>query len=180
MALCLVSGGLYAANDALDAERDRQHPVKRDRPVASGRISVAQAWVIAAAFVGLGTALSVWLGLPFLSCVAIYVALQVGYMIWLKHVVIVDMLVIAAGFVMRAIAGAAVIALQVSPWLVICTGLLALFLAAAKRRHELRAARRRVRGSPPGARRVLGRAARQLHGHAVGCDYHVLRAVHLL
>jgi len=137
VALCLVSGGLYAANDALDVERDRLHPVKRDRPVASGRVSVAQAATVAVCFVGAGGILSTWLGLPFLTCVGLYMALQVSYMLWLKHVVIVDMLVIAAGFVVRAIAGAAVISVEVSPWLVICTGLLALFLAAAKRRHEL-------------------------------------------
>ncbi len=136
-ALCLVAGGLYAANDTLDAERDRQHPVKSARPIASRRLSVTQGWAVAAVFAGLGIALSAALGIPFLACVGIYLALQVAYMLWVKHVVIIDMLVIAAGFVIRAIAGAIVIAVSVSPWLVICTGLLALFLAAAKRRHEL-------------------------------------------
>lgn len=137
VALCLVSGGLYAANDSLDAELDRQHPVKRTRPVASGRLSIAQGWIVAVSFTGLGLALSAVLGPPFLISVGIYLTLQVTYVLWMKHVVIIDMLVIAAGFVIRAIAGAEVIRVSVSPWLVICTGLLALFLAAAKRRHEL-------------------------------------------
>lgn len=136
-ALCLVSASLYAANDALDVERDRVHPIKRDRPVASGRISVAQAWVISAVLVIAGLALSMWLGWAFFACVAGYLGLQALYIVWLKNVVIVDMIVIALGFTIRAVAGAAVLAVPVSPWLVICTGLLALFLAAAKRRHEL-------------------------------------------
>jgi 4-hydroxybenzoate polyprenyltransferase len=137
VALDLVAGGLYAANDAMDAELDRQHPVKRDRPVASGRVSKAQAYSIAGVLIVSGLALSALLGLPFLACVFGYLLLQAAYAAALKHVAIVDMLVIAAGFVIRAVAGAVVIAVPVSPWLVLCTGLLALFLAAAKRRHEL-------------------------------------------
>jgi len=137
VALCFVSAALYAANDALDVERDRAHPIKRDRPVAAGRISVAQAWLIAAVLLAIGVGLSAWLGIAFLGCVAAYIIMQVLYVVWLKHVVIVDMIVIALGFTVRAVAGAAVLGVPVSPWLVLCTGLLALFLAAAKRRHEL-------------------------------------------
>ncbi len=137
VALCLVSSALYAANDALDAERDRVHPVKRDRPVASGRLSVAQAWAISGVLAVAGLGLSAWLGRGFLAMVGLYVGLQLAYMFVLKHVVIVDMIAIALGFTVRAVAGAVVIDVPVSPWLVICTGLLALFLAAAKRRHEL-------------------------------------------
>lgn len=133
----LVCAGLYAANDALDAELDRQHPVKRDRPVAAGRITKGQAFGIAAVLVAAGTGLAAMLGVPFFSAVIGYIALQVLYAAFLKHVAIVDMLVIAAGFVIRAVAGALVISVIVSPWLILCTGLLALFLAAAKRRHEL-------------------------------------------
>ena len=137
VALCFVSSSLYAANDALDAERDRAHPLKRDRPVASGRVTGLQAWVLAAGLAAIGFAGSWIIGPEFLAMVALYFALQVAYMAGLKNLVIIDMLVIALGFTVRAVAGAAAIDVPVSPWLVICTGLLALFLAAAKRRHEL-------------------------------------------
>ena len=136
VALCLVSAGMYAFNDAIDAERDRLHPVKCDRPVASGRIGKASAYAFAAACELVGITLSVALGWPFFVTVATYVVLHVLYSVWLKHITIVDMLAIAAGFVLRAVGGAAVISVPVSPWLILCTGLLALFLVAAKRRHE--------------------------------------------
>jgi 4-hydroxybenzoate polyprenyltransferase len=137
VALCLVSSGLYAINDVADAERDRQHPVKRDRPVASGRVSPTQAYVLSAVLLVAGFALSAALGLSFVAGVGTYMVLQILYAVRLKHVAIVDMLVIAGGFVIRAVAGGLVIAVPISPWLVMCTGLLALFLAAAKRREEL-------------------------------------------
>ena len=137
VALNLIAGGLYAANDALDADLDRQHPLKRSRPVASGRITPSQAWIISGVMTLLGLALAAVLGLWFLVAVVGYLLLQVSYVLLLKNVAIVDMLVIASGFVIRAVAGALVILVPVSPWLVLCTGLLALFLAAAKRRHEL-------------------------------------------
>jgi 4-hydroxybenzoate polyprenyltransferase len=137
ISLVFVSGALYAANDAIDAERDRQHPVKKNRPVASGAVSRRAAFTIAGFSMTSGLAIALLLGRDFFACVVGYIALQALYMIALKNVAILDMLVIAAGFVIRAIAGALVISVPVSPWLVLCTGLLALFLAAAKRRHEL-------------------------------------------
>jgi len=137
VAFCLVTSGLYALNDALDAERDRQHPIKRDRPVACGRVSAAQAITIAISCGAAGVALAVFIGTPFLLTVVAYLVIQFAYLAWLKNVAIVDMLAIASGFVLRAVAGAEAINVVVSPWLVLCTGLLALFLAAAKRRHEL-------------------------------------------
>ncbi len=137
VALDLVSSGMYAANDATDAELDRQHPVKRERPVAAGRLSRTQAFGISALLLLAGGALSATLGMPFFLAVVGYALLQGLYATLLKHVAIVDMLVISLGFVIRAVAGALVISVVVSPWLIVCTGLLALFLAAAKRRHEL-------------------------------------------
>lgn len=137
VALDLISGGLYAVNDALDAELDRQHPIKSRRPVAGGELSKAQAFTIGGLLLLAGFALSAALGWQFLAAVAGYALMQLLYGAWLKHVAIVDMLTIAFGFVLRAVAGALVIAVEVSPWLVLCTGLLALFLATAKRRHEL-------------------------------------------
>jgi 4-hydroxybenzoate polyprenyltransferase len=137
LALDLISGGLYAVNDALDAERDRHHPLKRERPVASGAISKAQAYAIGGVMLTGGIGIALALGWGFSAAVAGYLVLQLLYGVLLKHVAIVDMLSIALGFVLRAVAGALVISVPVSPWLVLCTGLLALFLASAKRRHEL-------------------------------------------
>lgn len=135
--LCMVSSGLYAFNDAMDAERDRMHPVKRNRPVARGAITARFSAGLATALTLGGIAGSAALGYPFLVAVATYASVQILYTSWFKNVAIVDVLVIASGFVIRAVAGAWVIDVPVSPWLVLCTGLLALFLATAKRRHEL-------------------------------------------
>lgn len=137
ISFCLVSSSLYALNDVIDAERDREHPVKRDRPVASGRMSASTALMISAVLLVFGVALGFAVGRPFLAVLAGYLVLQLLYVFALKNIAIVDMLAIAAGFVLRAVAGAFAISVPVSPWLILCTGLLALFLAAAKRRHEL-------------------------------------------
>lgn len=158
IALCFSASALYAANDAVDAERDRQHPSKRTRPVTAGDISVTQAWMIAVVLLAAGLALSWSLGIGFFTAVAGYVVLQGLYTAGLKNVAIVDMLVIAAGFVIRATAGALVIGVRVSPWLVLCAGLLALFLAAAKRRHELKL----LRGHSHEHRPVLGEYSAEL------------------
>jgi 4-hydroxybenzoate polyprenyltransferase len=133
----LVSSGIYLLNDAADAEADRLHPIKRHRPIASGRISVAAAAVAAAvlilASIGLGYVLD-----PLFALVAgAYAVLMVAYTFYLKQLVIIDVFVIAGGFVLRAAAGAAVIHVQISPWLYLCTILLSLFLGFGKRRHEL-------------------------------------------
>lgn len=137
VALNLVSGGLYALNDAIDAQRDRVHPVKRDRPVARGAISAQAAVLLGTIMLAGGIALSAVLDTWFLAIVAGYLILQLLYAAGLKNVAIVDLIVIALGFVLRAVAGAVVIHVPVSPWLILCAGLLALFLATAKRRHEL-------------------------------------------
>jgi len=137
VAWTLVTSGLYAINDAVDAERDRHHPVKSQRPVARGAITQRQALAIGALLVGSGLALSVFLGWAFAVTVVGYLLLQLLYGAVLKQVAIVDLMVIASGFVLRAVAGAVVIDVPVSPWLVLCTGLLALFLATSKRRNEL-------------------------------------------
>jgi len=134
---CLLSGSVYLLNDVLDAERDRSHPQKRDRPVASGRLSrrVAAGVGVALALVACAAAflLSVRLGLVAVT----YAALLIAYSAGLKHIVIVDALLIAAGFVLRGLAGVVVIGAEFSHWLLLCTILLALFLTFGKRRHEL-------------------------------------------
>ena len=137
LSFCAISSAMYALNDVIDAERDRQHPAKCDRPVASGRVSKGAALGIAVGLGVVGGGLAAALGGLFLLAAAGYVVIHLLYSLWLKHIAIVDMLVIATGFVLRAVGGAVVIAVPVSPWLVLCTGLLALFLAAAKRRHEI-------------------------------------------
>jgi len=134
---CALSSSVYLLNDIGDLERDRRHPTKRLRPLASGRLSlpVARAVMLALAVVGLGLsfALRVEFGLLALA----YCALNLGYTYWFKHVAIVDVMSIALGFALRAAAGAEAIAVAISPWLLVVTIFLALFLALSKRRHEL-------------------------------------------
>jgi len=134
---CAVSGSAYLLNDVVDAERDRKHPRKCRRPVPSGRLSATAALVSAVVLACGGTAAAFLLGLPFCLLVLSYFLLTLAYSAALKHLVIVDLLAIAAGFVIRAAAGAVAIGVVISPWLLVCTTLLALFLGLAKRRGEL-------------------------------------------
>ncbi len=134
----VVSSGVYIVNDIADRDRDRAHPVKRRRPVASGALAVSVAWMLALVLLALGMA-GAWLVEPrFAMALSAYVALQLAYTFRLKHVALLDIFVIAAGFVLRAIAGGFAIDVSLSPWLLICTFLMALFLALCKRRHERR------------------------------------------
>ena len=134
---CGLSGAVYLLNDVADRERDRMHPLKRLRPVASGALSPRTA-VGLAAFIGFAClALSFLLGVPFAACAVVYLALNLFYSFSLKEVVILDVLAISMGFVVRAVAGAMAIGVLISDWLLICTILLALFLTLSKRRHEL-------------------------------------------
>ncbi|MGH7323194.1 MAG: decaprenyl-phosphate phosphoribosyltransferase [Candidatus Rokuibacteriota bacterium] len=134
---CGLSGGLYLLNDVADREPDRRHPDKRARPIAAGRLGVAPAVAAAAGLLVAGLAASLALSVPLAVVALAYVSLLSAYSAWLKHVVIVDVLAVAAGFVLRAVAGALVIDVKISGWLLICTTLLALFLALGKRRHEV-------------------------------------------
>lgn len=134
---CAASSAAYLLNDVWDAAADRAHPLKRLRPVASGALPAGLALWVAGLLGAAALAGSVPLGWPLLLTVAAYLALQVGYTLALKHVVIIDVLCIAASFVLRAGAGALVIGVEFSHWLLICAAFLALFLALAKRRHEL-------------------------------------------
>ena len=134
---CALSGAMYLVNDIRDREGDRRHPLKQARPIASGAISTRTAGGTALALIA-GAAAGAWLISPaFAATAAAYVVLLLLYSVALKHVVIVDVLVIAAGFVLRAAAGAVAVAVPIRPWLLACTTLLALFLAFSKRRHEL-------------------------------------------
>ena len=133
----LATAGLYLLNDAIDAPRDREHPVKRHRPIAAGLVPVGLAVGVGIVVSAAALALAAVLAWPFGVALAVYLGLQVGYSLVLKHLVILELLAIAIGFVIRAVAGALVIEVPVSPWLYICTFLLALFLAVGKRWAEL-------------------------------------------
>lgn len=148
----LLSSVVYLVNDVLDRDSDRLHPKKRRRPIASGELSPRSA-IIAAVVLGLGSLVACFALSRFFGLIAIlYFALSVLYSFRLKHVVIMDVLVLAAGFVLRAMAGAVLIGVTISPWLILCTLMLALFLGLSKRRAELIAT---VQSGKPGTRRIL-------------------------
>jgi len=134
---CALSSSVYLINDIGDLERDRRHPAKRLRPLASDRLPLRTAWLTAAALAVAGLSLSFALRLEFGLLALGYYVLNLGYTYWLKHIAILDVMAIAVGFVIRAAAGAEAIAVEISPWLLVCTIFLALFLALSKRRHEL-------------------------------------------
>lgn len=147
----MVASAIYLINDLVDIEKDRAHPKKRHRPLASGRLSPTIAWFAAAALLLAALPLGFLLDyynsasdaplfgrFDFGFALAAYLLIQgVAYSIYLKHVVIIDIFTIAAGFVLRPVAGAMVLDIDITPWLLICMGLLALFLGLAKRRAEL-------------------------------------------
>lgn len=134
---CALSAAVYLINDVADRDADRRHPLKRTRPIASGELPVAVA-VAAAAVLGIGGLVAAFMIHTEFGIVAVaYLFLLLGYSLALKHIVIIDVLTIAVGFVLRAVAGAVVVLVPIGPWLLVCTILLALFLALSKRRHEL-------------------------------------------
>ena len=136
-AFCLVASGVYAGNDVVDRHADRAHPVKRNRPVAAGLIPVGGALAVALSAVALALAIGVAVHPALAGIIAAYLGLNVLYTLWLKHMVLLDVFTIAAFFVLRLLAGATAIAVAPSIWLLLCGGLLALYLGFAKRRHEL-------------------------------------------
>jgi 4-hydroxybenzoate polyprenyltransferase len=134
---CLLSGVVYLVNDVTDRTSDRQHPLKKRRPIASGALSVPIALGAIVVLGAISLAGAAALGRPFAAAAAAYLGLQVLYSFLLKHIVIVDVLTIAIGFVLRAVGGALAVDVEISRWLLVCTILLALFIALAKRRHEI-------------------------------------------
>jgi 4-hydroxybenzoate polyprenyltransferase len=137
VAYCAISSAAYLANDVRDRHDDRLHPVKRSRPIARGELSARTALIIASALAVAAPLLVAPLGFGSVLLVVAFAALQAGYTLRLKHVVLLDVLTISALFVIRAAAGAEAVDVRISPWLLLCTALLALFLALAKRRGEL-------------------------------------------
>jgi 4-hydroxybenzoate polyprenyltransferase len=134
---CLLSSAVYVVNDWCDREADRLHPEKRGRPLASGAVSSAAAAVFAGALLAAAIALATPLPARFAGVAALYLALNLAYSLGLKRISILDVLIVAAGFVLRVDAGALAIGVAPSVWIVLATGLLALFLALAKRRDDL-------------------------------------------
>ena len=135
-AFCLVSGATYLLNDAVDAEADRHNPRTASRPIARGDLSPGLAIAAASLAALAGAALAAAINWESLVTLLGYVVLQIAYSNWLKHMLFVDVMAIAAGFVLRAVAGGVAIGVPVSSWLLLCTGLLALFLGLTKRRGE--------------------------------------------
>ena len=135
---CLMSGSVYLLNDLIDLENDKRHPLKCKRPLASGSLSRRAAMIACAVLLCICTLAGLsLLNRAFLITAAAYLVLQILYSTFLKHIVIIDVFCIAAGFVLRVVAGAEAIGVSFSTWLLFCTLLLALFLALSKRRHEL-------------------------------------------
>jgi 4-hydroxybenzoate polyprenyltransferase len=137
LCFCLLSGAVYAFNDVRDVEGDRAHPTKKHRPIASGALS-ERAALTAAIVLALGSLAGAFALSPHTALfAALYLAQNVAYSIRLKHIAFVDVLIIATGFLLRVLAGAAAIDVPASGWLLLCTALLATFLGLGKRAHEL-------------------------------------------
>ena len=134
---CALSGVVYLVNDVADRDSDRLHPLKSRRPIASGALPVPVAMAVALGLGAAALASAFVIGPAFAAVAAVYLALQVLYSFPLKHIVIIDVLTIAIGFVLRAVGGAVAVHVEISHWLLVCTILLALFIALAKRRHEI-------------------------------------------
>ncbi len=166
LAYCAASSAAYLVNDVRDAEADRQHPVKRRRPIARGELSSSHALVLAGGL-GTGALVLAWLlGPGSVAWLLGFAALQAAYTLRLKRLVLVDVLAISGLFVIRAAAGAVAVDVKISPWLLVCTALLALFLALGKRRAELVLV---------GAERTPGRAV--LQGYSLALVDRLLAAV---
>ena len=142
VAFSLLAGTVYMLNDLRDVRHDRLHPKKRERPIASGRLPVSAAWAAAMVLIAVVAVLAAWLGAPFAAVAAAYLLMNIAYNAGLRDQVLLDVFVIALGFVLRAIAGVELLrpvspATELSPWLLVCTFFGALFLGLAKRRREL-------------------------------------------
>jgi 4-hydroxybenzoate polyprenyltransferase len=149
---CVLSGAVYLVNDLADLEGDRRHPVKRSRPLPAGTLSTSVAKAASVVLGGAAIAASFAIGGKFAAVAVLYFGAMTAYSLALKNIVVVDVLVVAMGFVLRALAGAVAIGVAFSHWLLICTLLLALFLALAKRRQELTL----LAGGAAQHRRILG------------------------
>jgi len=137
ISFCLLSSTGYVYNDLRDAEADRAHPKKRFRPIAAGELSPTGAWVLMAVCFAGSMAVASWVGVPFVICALLYFATTLSYSTIFKHYVILDVMFLSACYLWRAVAGAVAIDVPISPWLLLCTAFLALFLGFNKRRGEI-------------------------------------------
>jgi len=151
IAFSFMSSTIYIINDIVDVEKDRQHPDKCRRPIASGAVSIPLAIVTAIVLAGSSVGASLYVNLELTGILLVYFILNLAYSLHLKHVVLIDVMIIAAGFVLRATAGAVAVDGELTSWFVLCTLLLSLFLALGKRRHELEL----FRDQPKKRRKVL-------------------------
>jgi decaprenyl-phosphate phosphoribosyltransferase len=152
VAFCLISATVYLINDVRDLEEDRQHPVKRRRPIAAGELSVPAALTLAAVTGTLGLAIGFWTAPALGVTLAVYVVLQVLYSVFLKHLPVVDLAMVASGFLLRAIAGGVATGIALSQWFLLVASFGSLFMVAGKRYSEMKAL-----GADAGTRRSLGR-----------------------
>lgn len=177
LGFCMLSGAVYAFNDVRDVEADRAHPRKRTRPIAAGELSLRAGMILAVGLALAALALAAALSPVTAAWAGGYLVINVLYSLALKHVAFVDVLIIAAGFIARVAAGGAAIAVAPSPWLLLCTGLLATFLGLGKRAHELTLAHKdgrdatTTRAALAGYRLDVVRAAMLALGLATGVAY---------
>ncbi|WP_160044150.1 decaprenyl-phosphate phosphoribosyltransferase [Paenibacillus sp. USDA918EY] len=134
---CIVSSCVYIFNDFMDREVDRLHPIKKERPIASGALNPYFALIVGILILALGLSSAIYVNGLFGIIIGCYFLINIAYSIKIKHIVILDVMTIALGFVLRAVGGAVVIGVQTTPWFLVCIMLLALFLAINKRRNEL-------------------------------------------
>lgn len=158
---CLVSGAVYLINDLADVKQDRLHPRKKTRPIAAGQLGVIPSIISAVFILALSFTFAWFLDSDFFAVLFGYFALVCAYTFILKHVVIIDVLALAAGFVLRTVGGTVVIHVKISPWLLLCTLLLALFLGLNKRRGELVS----LAGGAVAHRQILGEYSVDLVDH---------------
>lgn len=141
IAFCLISSSVYIFNDIVDCEKDKLHPQKKDRPLAAGIIKIHSAAIYGILFLCGSLLLSWSLNLLLFNTLVIYAILNISYSLWLKNIIFIDIFIIAAGFVLRVLAGSVILLIVPSPWLILCTFLLSLFLGLCKRRAEFLALR---------------------------------------
>lgn len=135
---CIVSSSVYLINDIMDVQADRQHPIKKDRPIASGKLPIQIALVTAIILAVLSLVISLFVSRELAIITLIYLLINLAYSKWLKHIVIIDVMIIAFGFLLRVAAGVSVIQVErFSPWLYVVTTLLALYIGFGKRRAEM-------------------------------------------
>ncbi len=138
IAFCMASSAIYIFNDMMDKKEDSLHPEKRHRPIASGAVPIPLAsFIMGALIIAASSVAFLLVNFWFFVCVAGYIVIMVLYSVVLKHIVIIDVMIIMSGFVLRAVGGVAALNVKISPWLVLCTALLALYLALNKRRGEI-------------------------------------------